>query len=107
MSRGDSPPTASTDLQQSRCGQPPQPEFRPGEMACSRLDRPRPSSTSCWPTSVEMTLALSTGVGRPERARSRILIVGQGPPTTGGIPTFVGALMSDAMLASAFDIEYY
>jgi glycosyltransferase involved in cell wall biosynthesis len=39
--------------------------------------------------------------------RPKVLIVGQGPPTAGGIPTFVTALVQDPLLRSAFDIEYY
>ena len=36
----------------------------------------------------------------------RVLIVGQGPPTTGGIPTFVTGLVNDGTLQDNFDLDY-
>jgi glycosyltransferase involved in cell wall biosynthesis len=38
--------------------------------------------------------------------RLRVLLVGQGPPTRGGIPTFVGALLEDAWLRERVDFEH-
>jgi glycosyltransferase involved in cell wall biosynthesis len=36
----------------------------------------------------------------------RVLVVGQGPPTTGGIPTFVTGLVNDETLQGDFDLDY-
>ena len=36
----------------------------------------------------------------------RVLVVGQGPPTMGGIPTFVTSLASDDGLLERFDLDY-
>lgn len=38
--------------------------------------------------------------------RLRILIVGQGPPTTGGIPTFITRLLADGWLRERADVDY-
>jgi glycosyltransferase involved in cell wall biosynthesis len=42
----------------------------------------------------------------PTRRRARVLIVGQGPPTAGGIPTFVSHLASDLDLRERVEIDY-
>ena len=42
----------------------------------------------------------------PERPRPRVLVVGHGPPTTGGIPTYVARLASDGRLRSAAEVEF-
>ena len=39
--------------------------------------------------------------------RTRVLIVGQGPPTAGGIPTFVSSLVSDEGLRDRFDVDFF
>jgi len=39
-------------------------------------------------------------------AEPRVLVVGQGPPTTGGIPTYVTELMADPWLRSRAHLEY-
>lgn len=43
-----------------------------------------------------------SGTGR----RPQILVVGQGPPTVGGIPTFVTKLSTDRWLRDQVDLEY-
>jgi len=43
---------------------------------------------------------------REEGRRPRVLLVGQGPPTTGGIPTFVTRLSQDPWLAERVALEY-
>lgn len=43
---------------------------------------------------------------RPPRKRARVLIVGQGPPTAGGIPTFVTRLATDLELQERVEIDY-
>ena len=40
-------------------------------------------------------------------ARPRVVIVGQGPPTAGGIPTFVTQLVSDERLSERVDVDYF
>ena len=42
----------------------------------------------------------------PARRRARVLIVGQGPPTAGGIPTFVTHLAADLELRERVEIDY-
>lgn len=42
----------------------------------------------------------------PGGPRLRVLVVGHGPPTTGGIPTYVARLASDGRLRSAADVEF-
>lgn len=46
--------------------------------------------------------------GRPsaDDHRLRVLLVGQGPPTTGGIPSFVSALLDDDVLASEVRFDF-
>ena len=39
--------------------------------------------------------------------RTKVLIVGQGPPTAGGIPTFVSSLVSDEELRTRFHIDFF
>lgn len=39
-------------------------------------------------------------------SRSKVLIVGQGPPVTGGIPSFVSALLQDDLLNDRIDLQY-
>ena len=41
------------------------------------------------------------------RRRPRVLIVGQGPPTAGGIPTFVTQLVADENLRARADLEFF
>src|SRR6266540_1003304 len=43
--------------------------------------------------------------GRSGR-RLKVLIVGHGPPTTGGIPTFVSSLAADRWLRDRVDVAY-
>ena len=45
-------------------------------------------------------------VGSSERRRPRVLVVGHGPPTTGGIPTYVARLATDGRLRSAVEVEF-
>jgi glycosyltransferase involved in cell wall biosynthesis len=42
----------------------------------------------------------------PSPSRARVLIVGQGPPTAGGIPTFVTGLAADMELQERVEIDY-
>jgi glycosyltransferase involved in cell wall biosynthesis len=45
-------------------------------------------------------------VAQPSPKKARVLIVGQGPPTAGGIPTFVTRLATDPELKERFEIDY-
>lgn len=45
-------------------------------------------------------------VSKDARDRVRVLVVGQGPPTAGGIPTFVSAIVNDEELGRRFDLDY-
>ncbi len=53
---------------------------------------------------LRMTAAASPARATSER-RPKVLIVGQGPPTTGGIPTFVTLLSQDAWLIERADVR--
>lgn len=43
---------------------------------------------------------------RGDERRVRVLMVGQGPPTRGGIPSFVAGLLEDPVLASKAEVRY-
>ena len=52
-----------------------------------------------------MTSLSTDPTGLPRRPR--VLIVGQGPPTAGGIPTFVTQLVDDENLRARADLEFF
>jgi glycosyltransferase involved in cell wall biosynthesis len=64
--------------------------------APSGTDRPRVSGRS----------RAAVSAAPPTQRRARVLIVGQGPPTAGGIPTFVTHLATDLALRARVEIEY-
>jgi glycosyltransferase involved in cell wall biosynthesis len=45
-------------------------------------------------------------VGKPSGLGPRVMVVGQGPPTAGGIPTFVTLLLDDQWLRERVRLEY-
>lgn len=53
---------------------------------------------------LRMTAATAEARASSER-RPKVLIVGQGPPTTGGIPTFVSSLSEDVWLNERADVR--
>ena len=52
-----------------------------------------------------MTAASSASAA--SSSRPRVLVVGQGPPTAGGIPTFVTQLVADEALAARVHLDYF
>ena len=49
---------------------------------------------------------VDTESGTESRVRPRVLVVGQGPPTRGGIPTFVSTLLADSSLRARAELRY-
>lgn len=43
---------------------------------------------------------------RSDAGRTRVLIIGQGPPTAGGVPTFIQGLLHDGWLRERVDFTY-
>ena len=59
-------------------------------------------TSECRPSSEVVTAQRKRAGARP-----RVVVVGQGPPTAGGIPTFVTQLVSDARLQERVDVDYF